>query len=364
MNSRSFLLAALAACALGVYGSGCADDESAAQAEPPAPPARPAEPAPMVDLDVPPPGMTDPVLVTVNGRSMTRSMAADAAREIAMRQGVPPQMVDRVVAQAGARLEEQACEQFVDETLLKAEAERQEILVSTQEVNTVIERLSGQLPEGMTIEQALSSRGLTLEQLRSDIENNERLRKLYERTTASAETATDEQVAAYYNSHTNRFLTEAKATARHILVRCEQNEDAAAHSNALAKAESLRTQLLAGTNFADLASSSSDCPSSKQGGSLGSFGRGRMVPAFEQAAFNQPVGEVGPVVKTRFGYHIIEVTDRSDAGMQSLEDVSESIRDQLGSESRNELFGALIEQLREAADISYPQKESGEPATP
>lgn len=70
----------------------------------------------------------------------------------------------------------------------------------------------------------------------------------------------------------------------------------------------LRTQLDDGGDFATLAKQNSDCPSSRSGGDLGTFGRGQMVPAFEQAAFGLNIGEVSDVIETDFGYHIIQRT--------------------------------------------------------
>ncbi len=81
-----------------------------------------------------------------------------------------------------------------------------------------------------------------------------------------------------------------------------------------AKLEAVRARILAGEDFATLAKEFSDCPSgARAGGDLGAFGKGQMVPEFEQAAFTQPVGEVGALVKTAFGYHIIKVTARDEA---------------------------------------------------
>ncbi len=76
----------------------------------------------------------------------------------------------------------------------------------------------------------------------------------------------------------------------------------------------IRDRLVAGEDFAKLAAEVSACPSGKRdGGNLGEFGKGQMVPEFEKAAFEQPIGEIGPVVKTSFGYHVIKVTARDDA---------------------------------------------------
>ena len=84
--------------------------------------------------------------------------------------------------------------------------------------------------------------------------------------------------------------------ASHILVETEQ------------QAQSLMEQVRNGANFADLARQHSRCPSGQQGGDLGAFGRGQMVPEFEQAAFDNPVGALVGPVRTQFGYHLVQRT--------------------------------------------------------
>lgn len=91
-----------------------------------------------------------------------------------------------------------------------------------------------------------------------------------------------------------------QATARHLLV---DNE---------AKCLELKQQILEGAEFGDIAKANSSCPSSAQGGDLGSFGPGQMVPEFDQVVFSAPINEVQGPVKTQFGYHLLEVTSRTD----------------------------------------------------
>ena len=94
--------------------------------------------------------------------------------------------------------------------------------------------------------------------------------------------------------------TMAKATARHILV-----EDEAACGE-------LKTRIEAGEDFAALAKEHSKCPSGRDGGNLGEFGPGMMVKEFDTVVFNEAVGEVHGPVKTQFGYHLLEITSRTD----------------------------------------------------
>ncbi|MFA5771116.1 MAG: peptidylprolyl isomerase [Thermoplasmata archaeon] len=90
----------------------------------------------------------------------------------------------------------------------------------------------------------------------------------------------------------------SQVKASHILVKTEQ------------EAREILTKLKSGANFEEIARSKSTCPSGKKGGDLGFFGRGMMVKAFEEAAFNTPKGQTVTVpVKTQFGFHIIKVTD-------------------------------------------------------
>ena len=91
----------------------------------------------------------------------------------------------------------------------------------------------------------------------------------------------------------------SKAKASHILVKDEK------------ACQALKAQIEKGASFADLASKHSLCPSGKQGGSLGEFFRGQMVPEFDQVVFTQEVGKTHGPVKTQFGYHLILIEERS-----------------------------------------------------
>jgi len=92
----------------------------------------------------------------------------------------------------------------------------------------------------------------------------------------------------------------ATARARHILVDTEE------------KCNDLKQQITDGADFADIAKESSSCPSGKKGGDLGEFGPGQMVKEFDEVVFSGEVGVVHGPVKTQFGYHLLEITSRTD----------------------------------------------------
>ena len=91
-----------------------------------------------------------------------------------------------------------------------------------------------------------------------------------------------------------------KASARHILVKTQES------------CEELKTQIEGGADFANLASTHSECPSKSQGGELGEFSPGQMVREFDEVVFSAEVGKVHGPVKTNFGFHLIEITSRSE----------------------------------------------------
>jgi peptidyl-prolyl cis-trans isomerase D len=119
----------------------------------------------------------------------------------------------------------------------------------------------------------------------------------------------DDDVARYYRDHREEFREPASAEIKVAAI--DKTPTAVDTAAALERIEGLRQEILEGADFADVATrESADPVSAQDGGNLGSFTRGRMVPAFDQAVFSQPVGEVGEPVLSQFGYHIIEVTER------------------------------------------------------
>jgi len=141
----------------------------------------------------------------------------------------------------------------------------------------------------------------------------------------------DAALKAYYDQHKSEF---EEAKARHILIRfkgspvpAKAGQKDLTDDEALAKAKDLREKIVKGADFAALAKAESDdAGSGANGGDLGSFGHGRMVKEFDQAAFSLPIGEVSEPVKSQFGYHIIQVESR---GTKSIDEVKAQIEGKL-----------------------------------
>jgi len=166
---------------------------------------------------------------------------------------------------------------------------------------------------------------------------------------------TEAQEKAYYDEHKSEYES---AKARHILIRFQGSRVPVkpgtkdlSDAEALAKAQQVRERIAKGEDFAVVAKAESDdTGSATQGGSLGSFTRGRMVPVFEEAAFSLPVGELSQPVKSPFGYHIIQVEERS---VKPFESVQADIEKKLQTEAAQKAMEKVKDSLKSELDPAY-----------
>jgi peptidyl-prolyl cis-trans isomerase D len=137
---------------------------------------------------------------------------------------------------------------------------------------------------------------------------------------------TQQEIKAYYDAHQSEYQTPEQARSRHILITVPAGADAKTDAAAKAKADDVLKQLKGGANFADLAKKYSDDPGSKDsGGELPLAQHGAMVPEFDKAIFSQKIGDIA-IVKSQFGYHIVQVEERKPAHSQDISEVLPTIQ--------------------------------------
>jgi peptidyl-prolyl cis-trans isomerase D len=175
---------------------------------------------------------------------------------------------------------------------------------------------------------------------------------LLDRATLMPQVAvTDRELELYYQDRREDFRQDEEACASHILVKVRQGEAGEGHEDAEARAiaEKLLEQLKSGADFAELArKSSEDQGSAAQGGDLGCFGPGRMVPAFDDAVFALDPGGLSDLVKTSFGYHVIRLASRREATVLPFAEVKERIRASVTDKKTRELGERQAEALSAA----------------
>lgn len=208
-------------------------------------------------------------------------------------------------------------------------------------------------PQGhqVIVEQLISQQLLYLDAVKSGISFDPEFKAQLERAkkellTSYAVTklistvnATEAQCKERYMEDPSAFAGQPSVNASHILVDSEET------------ANEVKAKLAADeVSFEDAAKEYSSCPSSANGGNLGDFTRGRMVPEFEEAAFNMDVDQVSDPVKTQFGYHIIKVLNKTEAETKNFDDVKDQIMQQLTNELRGKALESKVNQLK----ILYP----------
>ncbi|MCC7203393.1 MAG: peptidylprolyl isomerase [Nitrospirae bacterium] len=154
----------------------------------------------------------------------------------------------------------------------------------------------------------------------------------------------DEELKKYYDEHPEEAKAPVEVRASHILLKTKE------------EAEGILKKLRAGAKFEDLAKSSSiDTGSKAMGGDLGYFHSGVMVPEFETAAFKLKKGEISDIVESRFGYHIIKITDRRTGKEKSFADAKTELEQNLLKKKKKEKFDNLVAGLKSKASITIKE---------
>ena len=243
--------------------------------------------------------MNETILATVNGKAITQ---ADVDAYLAG-MGQRAQNYDNPQGRA------MILEQLINKALLVLDATRN-LYERDPEFKAELQRVKEELLANYAIEKAIKS-----------------------------VTVKDDEVKGYYDANPDQFKRGESVNASHILVDSEE------------KAADILAKINAGElTFEDAAKQFSSCPSAKDGGSLGDFTRGQMVPEFDEACFSMEIGEIRGPVKTQFGYHLIRLNAKNEAAQVSFGEIREQLKQKLIADKQQAAYQSKINQLK----ILYP----------
>jgi len=303
------------------------------------------------------------VAVTVNGFDITEEDIEEKIKpQLELRTARNKQLPPDFIEQLKTQMRKDALESMIVERLIDEQVKAAQIVVTEKDVNDHIEAMAAAEKMSMEDMKALiEASGQSFEQWRQQMQFEKRLayQELFESELDDKINITEEDAREHYFENQQRFEIPEQVKASHILIKQPDTSDpnvepALAEAAAKAKAEDLLKQIKDGADFAELAKANSGCPSSERGGDLGFFSKGQMVPAFEEATSALEVGQVSDIVETRFGYHIIKVTDRKEAGTKAFEQVKSDLMAMLTAKKQSELAEQYIESLKAEANIVYP----------
>lgn len=243
-------------------------------------------------------------------------------------------------------LKKRVLDQLIDRQLIEQKMKEKGLMeeVSDDKVEARLDKIvkDSQFKSKEELGKRLEQAGRSLDGIRKQLKQSLAMQMLFDEVLKDIE-VTDKEIKANYE----------EISASHILIKNEEKSDKEAKD----KAEEAIEEIEAGTEFSKVAKEYSEGPSAKRGGKLGSFNRGKMVEAFEDEAFQLEEGEISNPVKTKFGYHVIKVTDKKEAEGQEFKKQKTKIKDKLLNQKKKEAFDKWISEQKDGAEVVINSKE-------
>lgn len=268
-----------------------------------------------------------------------------------------------------SRIKSNILRRMTDNIMFQEKAKKLGITVSDEAVNQRFEEQKARFGSEQAFQDYLARTNNTADELKMDVRSN-LLREMVIKTMSGEINISNEDVRAYYDANSDRYVEQEEVHARHILVRVEKdkyiNNDALknlapadrekaeadalakAREEAMAKIKGIEALVRApGADFEAIAKEKSEGPTAPKGGDLGFFSRKRMVKEFSDVAFNLQPGEISQVVETRYGLHLIQVIERKAAVRKTFDEVKDGILTSMTNRAKGHNRRQVISQLRE-----------------
>ena len=276
-------------------------------------------------------------------------------------------------------IKERVTNELIIKALLDEELAKRKIKVTGEDVDQAVKEIIDKIGSKEQLNLVLKQNGISSSQFRNDLKEEVKMKKLALQLGDSS--VSDAEAKKFYDENVAKFKYPEKVRASHILIsanpveieevitsdpknkelkpeeiKAKVNEELNARK---AKADKLYNEAKANIDgFAKLAKDNSDdTTTAVKGGDLGFFAKEEMVPEFSKAAFAQRPNTVSPVVKSQYGYHIILVTDRMEAGQEPFEKAKTEIKDYLTNQKQLKLLDDLTESLKKNAKIEFVNPE-------
>jgi peptidyl-prolyl cis-trans isomerase SurA len=201
-----------------------------------------------------------------------------------------------------------------------------------------------------TLEKMMVQQGIDPTEFKQNIKNQSLKQQLLGREVFSRVQISTEEISKYYESHKQEFDRPEEVRIREILISSE-NKESSEIPALEKKAQEVLQKARSGEKFDELATKYSDGNTAKEGGDLGYFPRGQMVKEIEDAAFKLRRGQVSDIIKTKFGFVIIKVEEKHEAGIQKMEVVMNDIRDQIFGTKAQPAVAEYLVKLRKQSFI-------------
>jgi peptidyl-prolyl cis-trans isomerase C len=290
------------------------------------------------------------IAAKVNGVPITR-VELERTTKILLEQNHAPQDLSPEMRK---QAEDAALDQLVSTELAYQAGMKREIKDLDKQVADKVNEDKAQFSTPEDYEAMLKSNNLTSKDVQDFFRKDIVIGNLLEKDVIDKVVVTEADAKKFYDENLEKFKVPESYHASHILIGVDAKATAEEKKKARAKAEAIRKRVLAGEDFAALAKAESTCPSKEQGGDLGTFGKGEMVPSFEKATAALKPGEISEVVETEYGYHIIKLAEKEEAKVVKFDEAKEDILNYLRQTRTQQAITDYLAKLRSTAKIENP----------
>jgi len=249
------------------------------------------------------------------------------------------------------RLQKKALAKVIDYELISQESQKLTIKDVDEKVEKKMVGMRRKYQTEKRLNNYLKKNGLTIEELRGNFKKRVYMDEYLIKNGISDPDIPEKNIKGFYNSNPKNYYREEAVKVSHILLKVDEKAKPQEKEKARKKAEQLRKDIVGGKDFAEMAKEHSECNSASGGGGLGYINKGYMPEEFEKAAFSLEKGAVSEPVKTKFGYHIIKVSEKNPEGITPYEEVRDFIKKFLQEDESKEKYDAHIAELKKKATI-------------
>jgi parvulin-like peptidyl-prolyl isomerase len=243
------------------------------------------------------------------------------------------------------RLHQLAKGNIIDWTIIRQEANKSALLVPPVLIENEYARLLQQHGGEKNFARQLGLKKHDLPKVKKDLEQNIKINQFLRNLTRGLPEPTEEEIVQVFEKNPERFTKPEQVHAAQILMRQNPAKPFVAYREMV----SIRSLLLEGKDFAEIADEHSSCED--QGGDLGWFAPGKMVPGFDAVVFSMNVGEISPVFLSEYGFHIVTVYEKKPAQLKPLETVLNEISEQIKTDRGDDYIAAWVDERKAAAEI-------------
>ena len=288
-------------------------------------------------------------LVTINDNVRIESEEVDNIfKNAVFKQGVNPDTLKADDPQIAA-FKKSILENLIKRELLFISAAKESPKDLDKMVNDELKNLKLNFKDEKEYNSYLASMNIDEKSIKDNIKKNIILQEFVKKQSEGVK-ITDKETKKYYEDNRDKFKQQEEVRGSHIIILINEKVD---EKSAEQKINKIYEEIKNGLDFGEAAKKYSEDGSAESGGDLGYFPRGKMVKEFEDVAFKMNIGEVSKPFKSRFGYHILKLTDKKAEKQLPFEDVKEGIKNYLVSQKTKDILEKIVEKNRVSAKIVY-----------